>query len=115
MSSQQKNTNMCIMCCTKQSHWRGITASQPTSVQSRISLTPMHAADALSSTMSLRDLTHVVITHLDPKSIPTLAKVLGKATRQGARPTVVLSNPALQLLQSTFGRWPCAGCDPIHV
>jgi hypothetical protein len=61
--------------------------------------------------MSLRGLTHVIITHLDPKSIPTLAKVLSKATSGGARPTVILTNPALQLLQSTWGTYIRVACQ----
>lgn len=62
---------------------------------------------ALSESVSLTSLTHIVITHLDPKSIPTLELLLAAMTTKGnTKPTVVLSNPAQRLLQSTLGDKP---------
>jgi hypothetical protein len=51
-------------------------------------------------------LTHVVLTHLDPKSIPTLEALLSRLPPSGGSkpvPVLVLSNPALRLLQTTLG------------
>lgn len=64
---------------------------------------PVRTVDALASATSLASLTHVLITHLDPKAIPTLERVLARATAAGARPQVILSNPAVRLLQATWG------------
>lgn len=55
----------------------------------------------------MSDLTHIVITHLDPKAIPTLKAVLNVITKAGKTPTVILSNPGLRLLQSVFGEGAC--------
>ncbi|KAF5831756.1 beta-lactamase-like protein, partial [Dunaliella salina] len=59
--------------------------------------------ESLASNIRVTELTHIIITHLDPKAIPTLKAVLNKLTAAGKRPTVVLSNPGLRLLQSVFG------------
>lgn len=59
---------------------------------------------------ALSGLTHIVITQLDPKAIPSLEALLARLAQQAAgagadaaKPQVVLSNPALRLLQSTLG------------
>lgn len=59
--------------------------------------------ESLSSNIQVTELTHIIITHLDPKAIPTLKAVLNKLATAGKSPTVVLSNPGLRLLQSVFG------------
>lgn len=62
---------------------------------------------------ALSGLTHIVITQLDPKAIPSLEALLARLAQQAAgagadaaKPQVVLSNPALRLLQSTLGENP---------
>lgn len=61
---------------------------------------------ALSEAVPLSSLSHIIITQLDPKSIPTLQLLLSKVKEAGpaVKPTLVLSNPALRLLQSTMGK-----------
>ncbi|MEW5312660.1 MAG: hypothetical protein WDW38_004276 [Sanguina aurantia] len=64
---------------------------------------------ALSSLTPPSSLTHIIITQLDPKAIPTLEALL--RTCQAGRTSdaklqVVLSNPALRLLQSAMGEKP---------
>jgi flavorubredoxin len=61
--------------------------------------------DALESVTSVSALTHVVLTHLNPKRIQSLRAVLKKRQQQGDAPPleVYLSNPALQLLRSSLG------------
>ncbi|GLC37163.1 hypothetical protein PLESTB_000986800 [Pleodorina starrii] len=60
-----------------------------------------------SSLPSLDSLTHLILTQLDTKALPSLEALL--AARKAAAPpsaaplTVVLSNPALRLLQSSLG------------
>ena len=68
--------------------------------------------EELANNTHVSDITHVFITHLDPKSIPTLKEVLTFLAGAGKKPTVVLSNPGLRLLQSVFGEslWMCH-CD----
>ena len=56
----------------------------------------------------LSELTHIVLTQLDPKSIPSLEALLAAVVseRGAAKATplqVVLSNPAARLLQSAMG------------
>ncbi|KXZ51271.1 hypothetical protein GPECTOR_13g758 [Gonium pectorale] len=70
-------------------------------------------ADKFVSTLAaqtpLTGLTHLIITQLDPKAMPSLERLLAAraqavAGAAGAAPLqVVLSNPALRLLQSTLG------------
>jgi len=61
----------------------------------------------LESVVPLEKLTHMVVTHLSPKRIPSLRGVLAlRAKRQPtARLEVIMSNPALQLFRTTLGMW----------
>ena len=70
------------------------------------------AVDQLSSTLPLNSLTHIVITNLDPKSIPTLEAVCARSGRAGASITVVASAPALALLQAAWGKGCCCCAQP---
>jgi len=62
----------------------------------------------LARNIKVSSLTHIIITHLDPKAIPTLKEVLHQLAQAGRKPTVVLSNPGLRLLQSVLGA--AGGC-----
>jgi flavorubredoxin len=71
--------------------------------------------EELASNVAIKDLTHIVITHLDPKAIPTLKTVLKIMAQAGKMPTVVLSNPGLRLLQSVLGECVCLSmCMRMH-
>jgi len=90
---------------------------------------------ALAEATPLSGLTHILITHLDPKSIPTLELLLARLKAAGSQPILTLSNPALRLLQSTLedkperkallsgitlnsartGQHVSLGTDPTHV
>lgn len=63
------------------------------------------AADALARATSTSRLTHIVITHLDPNRIPSLEAVLQRVQAAGARPQLILSNPALRILQTSISEW----------
>ncbi len=66
----------------------------------------VRAVAALKGSIKLSDLTHIVITHMDPKSIPTLELLLKTLGEEGGdKAKMILSNPALKLLQSSMGRW----------
>lgn len=58
----------------------------------------------LKSSIAPTSLTHLVITHLDPKAIKTLKVVIEAAVegRKGEKLELILTNPAEQLLRSTF-------------
>ena len=59
---------------------------------------------ALEGLVPLPELTHIVITQLDPKSIPCLDLLLTRmAAAKAAPPQVILSNPAMRLLQAVMG------------
>lgn len=68
-------------------------------------LLPPPAASAVSSLTPLTEVTHLVITHLSPKAINALEKVIRAMTegRTAAKPKLVLSNLALRLLQASWG------------
>lgn len=55
--------------------------------------------------MPIGELTHIIVTHLSPKRIGSLRKLLElRRDRPDAAPLeLLLSNPALQLVRSTFG------------
>jgi hypothetical protein len=62
--------------------------------------------EALQQSGSLAKLTHIVITQMDAKAVPTLQQVLAArlaGAAAGAKLEIVLSNPALQLLQNAMG------------
>jgi hypothetical protein len=62
------------------------------------------AVDALKQTGALSKISVVVITELETKAVGTLQQVLQACVDARTRPLeVVLSNPALQVLQSTLG------------
>lgn len=57
-------------------------------------------------------LSHIILTHLDPKALPTLVALLQRVT--AARPkdmplNMVLTNPALQLLEKALEENPASG------
>ncbi len=59
--------------------------------------------DVLSQEIDLHRLSHVVITHVGPNRIATLAPVLQKALKgrpQGRPLTLVVTNPAAKVLES---------------
>ncbi|KAG2453394.1 hypothetical protein HYH02_001618 [Chlamydomonas schloesseri] len=62
---------------------------------------------ALEKQTPLTSLTHIILTHLDSKAIPSLELLLQRRLAAGPAPgsslQVVLSNPALRLLQTTIG------------
>jgi len=62
--------------------------------------------EALAGAANLSNLTHIVCTHLDPNRIPSLEAVLARAQAAGAKPTLILTNPALRVLQSSIGDKP---------
>lgn len=63
--------------------------------------------ECLQSETPLEAIDHIVITHLDPKAIPTLNALLEAITRKRTSPVeVTLTNPAQQLLQSSMGEQP---------
>lgn len=53
----------------------------------------------------LSEITHIVLTQLDPKNIPSLEALLKARMAQNpsTKLEVVLSNPAARLLQSAMG------------
>ncbi|KAK9816862.1 hypothetical protein WJX72_006273 [[Myrmecia] bisecta] len=60
---------------------------------------------ALDGLFSLGSLTHVVLTHLTPSRVESIKQLLRMRQQQNAAPLqIYLSNPALQLLQSTLGK-----------
>ena len=58
--------------------------------------------DALKERVDLTSINNLVITHLTPKRMPSLKAFLQERVGQGGL-RLHLSNPALQLLRSTFG------------
>lgn len=80
------------------------------------------AVSALSAATDLSSLSHVVLTHLDPKAVPTLEAVLvavaaarnSSGAASGSKLQLVLSNPALQLLQSIWGKLRGASGSELH-
>lgn len=70
---------------------------------------------ALEKQTPLTALTHIILTHLDAKAIPSLELLLQRRLAAGAGAAgssplqVVLSNPALRLLQTTVGACACGG------
>ncbi len=81
---------------------------QSVECRARIAHAPVtFAVESLASSIPVPELTHIIITHLDPKSIPTLKAVLKQLAGAGKKPTVVLSNPGLRLLQSVIGAYAC--------
>ncbi|KAG2496624.1 hypothetical protein HYH03_005445 [Edaphochlamys debaryana] len=65
----------------------------------------------LESQVPLTSLTHVIVTQLDPKTIPALELLLSRrAAAPGADKApelqIILSNPAMKLLESTLGEKP---------
>ena len=67
------------------------------------------AVDALKERVDLKSISNLVITHLTPKRLPSLKAFLQERAGQGSL-SIHLSNPALQLLRSTFGERCC--CHP---
>ena len=68
---------------------------------------------ALEGLVPLPELTHIVITQLDPKSIPCLDLLLTRmAAAKAAPPQVILSNPAMRLLQAVMGAGEGGGILP---
>ena len=67
------------------------------------------AVDALKERVDLKSIGNLVITHLTPKRLPSLKAFLQERAGQGSL-SIHLSNPALQLLRSTFGEHCC--CHP---
>ena len=63
------------------------------------------AVPALEGVVPIGALTHIIVTHLSPKRIGSLRKLLElRRDRPDAVPLeLLLSNPALQLVRSTFG------------
>ena len=68
---------------------------------------PLHlAVAALAREADLSTISHVVITHMGPNRIPTLAAVLTKALAKRPRSApplqLVVSNPLLKVLQANM-------------
>lgn len=61
--------------------------------------------DALEAQLPLTQIKTIVVTHLSPQALPTLEKLMTRLLQQApdATVTVVLTNPALRLLQTTLG------------
>ena len=77
---------------------------------------PLHlAVAALAREADLSTISHVVITHMGPNRVPTLAGVLEKilAARGRAAPPLqlVVSNPLVKVLQSGMASERRAGLD----
>ena len=68
------------------------------------------AGEGLVKTVDPTSLTHVVLTHIAPNRLEALKAVLKLSTkgRAGPRLQVFLTNPALKLVQTTFGEFPAA-------
>lgn len=70
---------------------------------------PFDAVTSVKLLTPLRELTHIVLTQLDPKSIPSLEALLVAVNlargsdSSASMLQVVLSNPAARLLQSALG------------
>lgn len=61
--------------------------------------------DALGKATPISSLTHIVITHIDPNRIASLEAVLTRVAAGGNKPTVICTNPASKVLQTSLGGW----------
>lgn len=68
----------------------------------------MAAVDVLNSTVPVRDIRHIVLTHLTPLRLKSLKEVLKRRKKNLFLPagelTIHLSNPAAQFLNTSFGQ-----------
>ena len=60
---------------------------------------------ALERFISLKEIEHLVVTHLTPKHVPSLKAFLKKRDASGSasKLQITLSNPAKQVLKTTMG------------
>lgn len=72
------------------------------------------AVVALERFISLKDIQHLVVTHLTPKHVTSIKTFLNKRNTGGdvSQLQITLSNPARQVLMSTMGM---ASCPTEHV
>ena len=76
-------------------------------VSSALHLTPVSvsAVSALERFISLKEIQHLVVTHLTPKHVTSIKTFLNKRNDGGdaSQLQITLSNPARQVLMSTMG------------
>ncbi len=86
------------------SHVRAPSALATTTTSTPLPMPPAEKEVELLTPLS--EITHIVLTQLDPKNIPSLEALLKArlASKPSNKLEVVLSNPAARLLQSAMGK-----------